>query len=74
MIQPPTAAAGDMTQICTVQDEFGFVLDDNGFGGWHIGTMEQVAMRAGASVSSVPPTICHLPFNSSKHFSILPSS
>ena len=48
-----------MIQICIVQDEFGFVLDDNGFGGWQIGTMEQVAMRA--NVSSVPPTICHPP-------------
>ena len=28
------------------EEEFGFVLDDNGFGGWHNGgTMEQVAMR-----------------------------
>ena len=47
------------------EEEFGFVLDDNGFGGWHNwlvgGTIEQVAMRAGGNVSSVPPTICHPP-------------
>ena len=49
-----------MIQICIVQDEFGFVLDDNGFGGWQIGTMEQVALLR-ANVSSVPPTICHPP-------------